>query len=905
MKKLIKMYNEKYGNTLGIIDDDFNKEQMYRIYYFIKNNCEDKEIQDRIKMINLDKPKTLEQQLTKLESENNKGGTVDPTIKTDIANVKGEVNKLNAQYKDIAKQTMTEEERTKLTNLENYNDTTVKTNIQNVQQQVNNLVLGAVGDGNNAEVVQARGGFNLLNNRLASNEKLLYNNNVSLYDLYNTVNVSNNLWTNGDIYYTYDTTGLWKYKDFEVNGFEVGEEYTILVTNVENHQFDKYVIETLDENSKTIHEIEQIYDKVQGNVKFRFIPTTAKCIVRFQFVYDKAPATSGIASYRGIIIRKTKVDIIKADCIEKAYPLYDLKYISDLIDFPKYLLQAKELTYSYTGGTWKNNRQEIACKPNTKYTVQFNEVIGNKLDKGKDLVIADFRDSSLNQIGNNVTVITVGETHGSFTTPEGTSTVYLMFGASLDTPFDENFTVKWTNVFMYEGNYVNNRGVMLNKKMIPNLVDNPESSYKEDFKLLLPSDIYVAIGYPLEIYNKYICYCGNINNFHFKWSLDSGKNMGRKLVINPSESKNGTTEPLKVEVYDNNLDIIDSATSTVHYVKPNSSLNPSSNKNILCIGDSLTDIDKWRTELLTRLNTDVGSNFSYIGNLGSTPYKHEGHSGWSINSYLIDSSEGWNGNYKVKVEDNIGDITPKKQYKFDNKIFEFEKKSVEDGVTWLYFNRIDGSGYVSENGTAIEVTSSVSGASSIPYTNIAVTSKNPFFNTTTNSFDANYYSDNLGTIPDYCIIWLGANSIIKTTNKDDNLTQTLNNVNKLKTIIDNILTCWNNCKIFVCYNHYWAPQSGLGNASGTDCFDKSVELGIFNINNLIKDKFENYNDRLVLIPIGQTHDSEHNYPYKEVAVNTHNSTEKVIEYTDRVHPNVNTGFIQFADVIYGTFINNL
>lgn len=72
MKKLIKMYNEKYGDTLGIIDDDFNKEQMYRIYYFIKNNCDDKDIQDRIKMINLDKPKTLEQQLTKLEGEHNK-----------------------------------------------------------------------------------------------------------------------------------------------------------------------------------------------------------------------------------------------------------------------------------------------------------------------------------------------------------------------------------------------------------------------------------------------------------------------------------------------------------------------------------------------------------------------------------------------------------------------------------------------------------------------------------------------------------------------------------------------------------------------------------------------------------------------------------------------------------------
>lgn len=75
MKKLIKMYNEKYGNTLGVIDDDFNKEQMYRIYYFIKNNCDDKEIQERLAKIKLDKPKTLEQQLTKLESEHNKEGS--------------------------------------------------------------------------------------------------------------------------------------------------------------------------------------------------------------------------------------------------------------------------------------------------------------------------------------------------------------------------------------------------------------------------------------------------------------------------------------------------------------------------------------------------------------------------------------------------------------------------------------------------------------------------------------------------------------------------------------------------------------------------------------------------------------------------------------------------------------
>ena len=40
------------------------------------------------------------------------------------------------------------------------------TDVDNLQTQINDLVLGAVGDGNNAEVVQARGGYETLNSRL-------------------------------------------------------------------------------------------------------------------------------------------------------------------------------------------------------------------------------------------------------------------------------------------------------------------------------------------------------------------------------------------------------------------------------------------------------------------------------------------------------------------------------------------------------------------------------------------------------------------------------------------------------------------------------------------------------------------------------------------------------------------
>ena len=50
------------------------------------------------------------------------------------------------------------------------NNKTDKTTTQNLQTQVNNLVLEAVGDGNNPEIIQARGSYTVLNERFNANE---------------------------------------------------------------------------------------------------------------------------------------------------------------------------------------------------------------------------------------------------------------------------------------------------------------------------------------------------------------------------------------------------------------------------------------------------------------------------------------------------------------------------------------------------------------------------------------------------------------------------------------------------------------------------------------------------------------------------------------------------------------
>lgn len=69
MKKLIEMYNNKYGNKYGIIDDDLTKEDMYKVCSMIKNICKnDMEIMSKLNNVSLPKPSTPSESLGFAES---------------------------------------------------------------------------------------------------------------------------------------------------------------------------------------------------------------------------------------------------------------------------------------------------------------------------------------------------------------------------------------------------------------------------------------------------------------------------------------------------------------------------------------------------------------------------------------------------------------------------------------------------------------------------------------------------------------------------------------------------------------------------------------------------------------------------------------------------------------------
>ena len=70
MKKLIELFNKKYGATYGIIDDSIDNEDVYKVYKMIKSLCsDDQEIMGMLNKIELPNPRTASESIEKINAE--------------------------------------------------------------------------------------------------------------------------------------------------------------------------------------------------------------------------------------------------------------------------------------------------------------------------------------------------------------------------------------------------------------------------------------------------------------------------------------------------------------------------------------------------------------------------------------------------------------------------------------------------------------------------------------------------------------------------------------------------------------------------------------------------------------------------------------------------------------------
>lgn len=125
-----------------------------------------------------------------------------------------------------------------------------------------------------------------------------------------------------------------------------------------------------------------------------------------------------------------------------------------------------------------------------------------------------------------------------------------------------------------------------------------------NLNMFLPPDIFIAEGRTIEIYNSQVLL--NANRYNIQWQCTVGIAYGRKYSITATAAMVGNDYPIIINVFDDNLNKIGTATSTVHVVAN----TVSSGTKIVTIGDSLSYSDKRQFPEIRLLSND---NIEFIG----------------------------------------------------------------------------------------------------------------------------------------------------------------------------------------------------------------------------------------------------------------------------------------------------
>ena len=202
-----------------------------------------------------------------------------------------------------------------------------KKEVANVQQQVNNLVLGAVGDGNNAEVIQARGDFATLNDRID------YNSIDNLLDISKNVLNPNACIENA-------TVG-WSDNGYKLDIVSTEPNYCLssiinvtpgqkFIFNNKGYQTNIYL------SDDTFKVKEQNMLTINANTAFTIPENVTK--MRYRFTINNSDMNNG--QWRN------KVMLYKGETIPTKFSPYNSKVMKSNIEIPLYVKKIDSMVYT-------------------------------------------------------------------------------------------------------------------------------------------------------------------------------------------------------------------------------------------------------------------------------------------------------------------------------------------------------------------------------------------------------------------------------------------------------------------------------------------------------------------------------------------------------------------------------
>lgn len=202
-----------------------------------------------------------------------------------------------------------------------------KKDITNIQQQVNNLVLGAVGDGNNAEVVQARGRFATLNERFDYDSiENLVNVSKNILDADNCVENASVGWSNGAYKLNVVSTEP-NYCLSPIINVTSGQKF---IFNYKGYQTNIY----LSDDTFTINANNML--TLEANTSFTIPDNVTK--MRYRFTINGSDLNNGQW--------KNKVMLCRGETIPAEFSPYNSKIMKSDVEIPLYVKKAESMAYT-------------------------------------------------------------------------------------------------------------------------------------------------------------------------------------------------------------------------------------------------------------------------------------------------------------------------------------------------------------------------------------------------------------------------------------------------------------------------------------------------------------------------------------------------------------------------------
>ncbi len=428
--------------------------------------------------------------------------------------------------------------------------------------------------------------------------------------------------------------------------------------------------------------------------------------------------------------------------------------------------------------------------------------------------------------------------------------------------------------------------------------------------LFLAESYDLVVGDTFELFYRGVICLYNPYQYYILVRCEKGNPYPRYFTYTPKVDEVGDY-PLTIALFDNNNQMIEEKTTTLHVVNPQ---RPQTPLNVLCIGDSITFNGVWPSEGYRRFTKEggmpLGNGFSdtlkMIGsckkNVEEDEVGYEGYGSWTWKSFCTNDLVSTKSPVWVTVEShNLDENDQHSVWKSGN--LEWILESIEPKR--LKFKR--GNNNYSPSPTIEKEFVNINGGihhDSIVIDDCYFEIGNPFWNKELGDIDFLTYAKKQGTSQiDLVYILLTWNGLYRPYDTEFN-----RHIDYAKYLIDKIHQAFPDAHVALLGIPICSVNGGIAANYGakgpySDTFGTISTAFHYNecLEQLVKE--ENYKDFCRYIDCKAQFDSEYNLPSIEKPVNIRSTIMERVG-TNGVHPNM-SGYLQLGDVFYRALVKDI